>query len=1141
MAASIRVTLRETVSGPVVGPVTTSQSRDDLRKGYEVVLESVDAASTYSWQLSYTPESTGGGSDPLEGSDSSAVFLAPEGSTSSTARFVVDHEGAYLIRLVVDAGLGTEDVEFVRLRYLTQFGDLKLVSAGERRDQTGVIPVDADPEGWSNDQNRNLQRLALLIRRLSTSGRALFVDSNRGRDSTSTPDDPDNLVSIPGWDPSNIEGTGMVTGAEAFADFSTITEAIAYALDAASRSEPAPSASEPYFVFVQPGLYVEDVQFRSNVHVIGLGVQPDIEEIQRFNAGSDLDVIAEKSVLIRTANSGGFTCEYTPSADPTTDRLILQNLYIENTANAISEPVLKHGGGMLFLRRCVIYQRGDDATQGPAYGSVTSDTALRPALAAEDTVFWSLADANDDRYAVELDAPKANWLFSRCTIFGLGSALKHNESLYGGGGDPEDSILELEDCKVSARGITGYALRSYGTFQHVVDTTLSPFDATKAFSIDPFGAGAGSKTGDVNVRLENSRVLGDVIFDVDGAAGTTSFVYGTTSLDGSLSFPNGAPTTLSEGAHAKTLHYDEDYTDPVTGSPVVPATSQLGVDSVQDAIDRLILSLFPLGSSPFLSLETAYNGLSTIDPPVAGAGLGARIPADDGPVEITESPAPAGPSISALDQTNYDGWLKVEGGVDVGGLVTDGLGSEISLDPNFMGTGPFLRLGRQVYSDDAGSTHRAINAATVLTGSAFNTNRYNLRMRTRDSPESSTDRLGRAILEGGMSIEPSGGGASPTAGSVFLEAGDYRNAAVGGLPGNVYAKPGTSDAGDPDGRFLLVCPSTATATTLQAANPFVGGVAGTAFFATPNGYVALTVGAGDSDATVAAAISDLEGLQGSVAGGGELVITTDLQGPNADVHYIGDDQGGALNTALGEFRVNSGATLTPGTYPDTVGLYCAGSGVLGVDGSILGVGTPSFTRLLVNSDYTLAAGISIVGVDSRSGPVQITLPNSAAAGATDGRLIFINDEAGAAGIGNEINIVVGSGFPHGLIDNTLATVVVFPPTTPGPVVIGSPDNGITLYCAGETITSDTFGINAAGSGYVVGEQVEVLGGTGLPMIVEVTATGGGGSVSSLDRLEPGNYSVAPASPVSTNSLTGSGTGLTLNVTFATVGSYYLTS
>ena len=261
MPASIRITLHQSPGGPVVGPILVDQSRDDLRKGYQVVLESVNVHTTYSWAISFKPESP-------DRTDSSAALLPPEGATSSVAKFNVDYEGAYLIRLVADAGLPTEDTKYLRLRFVTRFGNIKLVAAGERRDENGVIPMDATPEGWTNAQNQNLQLLLAQVRRHATSGRVLWVDANRGRNSANNVNDPANTYQVPGSDPADTADETTFT-AEAHGDFATVNEAIAYALGAAGRGEPAPSLTDPYFIRIKPGLYVEDVNFHPHIHLVG--------------------------------------------------------------------------------------------------------------------------------------------------------------------------------------------------------------------------------------------------------------------------------------------------------------------------------------------------------------------------------------------------------------------------------------------------------------------------------------------------------------------------------------------------------------------------------------------------------------------------------------------------------------------------------------------------------------------------------------------------------------------------------------------------------------------------------------------------------------------------------------------------------
>jgi hypothetical protein len=89
------------------------------------------------------------------------------------------------VRLVIDAGLDSEDTQYVRLRALTSSLGLKLVAAGERRDESGVIPVDADVAGWANEQNYNLQALeAAISYRTFTSAGAIAVGDAVGFDTT---------------------------------------------------------------------------------------------------------------------------------------------------------------------------------------------------------------------------------------------------------------------------------------------------------------------------------------------------------------------------------------------------------------------------------------------------------------------------------------------------------------------------------------------------------------------------------------------------------------------------------------------------------------------------------------------------------------------------------------------------------------------------------------------------------------------------------------------------------------------------------------------------------------------------------------------------------------------------------------------
>ena len=147
---------------PVIGA-----SRDDLRSGDVVAVNSVNAHTTYSWSIAYKPPG-------------SAASFSGSAANPSPGSFVVDAEGPYLVRLIADLGLPTESEEFVRLRFLTVFGDLQLVAAGEQYGGTVNVPVDAAFTGWADEQNYNLRTILGFVARVSASGRILYVDSNAG-------------------------------------------------------------------------------------------------------------------------------------------------------------------------------------------------------------------------------------------------------------------------------------------------------------------------------------------------------------------------------------------------------------------------------------------------------------------------------------------------------------------------------------------------------------------------------------------------------------------------------------------------------------------------------------------------------------------------------------------------------------------------------------------------------------------------------------------------------------------------------------------------------------------------------------------------------------------------------------------------
>ena len=302
-------------------------SRDDLVLGDQVSVQALDAATTYSWAITFAPEG------------STATF---SGSTSAVSPgfFTVDVEGPYLIRLIVDAGLATEDTQYVRLRYLTDFGQLSLVAAGERRDGTGIIPVDVDTEGWANEQNANLQTLKTFIKPLVSSGRVFYVDAN--------------------------------DGTQNYADYSTIQGAITAAVGE------GPTANEQWVVLVRPGTYVEDVSFASYVHVVGW-------------PGS-VDGLTSRSVVLEGVHTANWA----------TGSTLLANLHVENNADTTDAVITKAGNGVLRLFGTRVASNGADASQGPALAleggtlDATRSTFLLNTTLGSSLVAFSQTGANSE-------------------------------------------------------------------------------------------------------------------------------------------------------------------------------------------------------------------------------------------------------------------------------------------------------------------------------------------------------------------------------------------------------------------------------------------------------------------------------------------------------------------------------------------------------------------------------------------------------------------------------------------------------------------------------------------------------------------------------------------------------------------------
>jgi len=508
MAATIR-------SSIAAKPTITGASREDLRSGDVVTLEAPDPHTTYSWTLSFTP---------LDESDAPSAAVLSSTTGPGPITFTIDNEGSYLVRLVVDAGLGaTEDTQFVRLRYQTIFGNLRLVSAGERRDATGIIPIDASAEGWANDQNYNLLVLMGFTSKVSTSGRTFFVDANRGQDIANTPNDE--------------------TIAEGYGDYSTISAAIV----AANALVPAPSLSNPAVIKVHPGLYEENVAFASHVHVQGI-TTPSTDELDR-------------TVVVRTTGGGEHSAAITGAGE----FCYVGGLLLENATNNTSVVLRKTGAGALLLHRNTMVQNGNDASQGPVYshdgGSV---------LAKECRVI-SNNTTGPTRHAIEGDTTSTSMVWDDCDIVGPSGVDLAPSNL-------PSITAAFRRCRIDSAIVdaAAYTIRSNAdqlTLEYC-ELTISGGVSTRVVDIHP---DAGVHGTDIIVDLRWSRVDGGIFFDDTGVVGSTRLRKGASDY-GTITLPGGALTENSATVEGTSIFFDN------TASSISSETSQEAIDHLFSVI-----------------------------------------------------------------------------------------------------------------------------------------------------------------------------------------------------------------------------------------------------------------------------------------------------------------------------------------------------------------------------------------------------------------------------------------------------------------------------------------------------------------------------------------------------------------------------
>lgn len=323
----------------------TGLSRNDLSVGDKVYLRNVGdgyQSATHSWTLIYRPE---GSNAALIGSIAS----------SNPEYFLVDKEGSYLVRLVVNAGLAGEQTRFLRFRALTAFGGLHLIAAGERKNQTEAIPYDIDISGWTNDQNRNLLTILTFIKPLVSSGRVVFVDAN-----------------------DNTENYG---------DYSSVQEAIDFAV---SQN---PTAVAPYAVLVRAGTYNENLVLHPHIYLVGI---------------SGLSSRDGKKVVIQSLDATGFTT----SLPDVGDASHILNIHLMGSF-ATSNPLLvKSGLGKLHIHQSTLTQLSGNISQGASL-SITAGS-----VEITDSKIVQHDGGHDLNFAIVQSGLDSSLIAKRCYLIG---------------------------------------------------------------------------------------------------------------------------------------------------------------------------------------------------------------------------------------------------------------------------------------------------------------------------------------------------------------------------------------------------------------------------------------------------------------------------------------------------------------------------------------------------------------------------------------------------------------------------------------------------------------------------------------------------------------------------------------------------
>ena len=398
-------------------------SRDDLVIGDLVEVRSINTGS-YQWSIAFKPEG------------SAAVFSSTgteQAVTQNPGTFTVDVDGPYLIRLVLTDGTGTTE-QFVRLRALTAFADLKLVAAGERYD-TVSVPVDATFDGWADEQNFNLNTLLGLAKTVTSTGRVVYVDPEAG-------------------------------------DYTTIQSAIDYAVSQ------GPTSAAQWVVQVRPGIYQEDLTFAPYVHVFGWpgATRNDVVKVQCATVAGHTATLAGVGESLVLAN---LSLQQPPVATPVltlsgNGRLDLYESVAVGKVSISGAFRLTVIEGLINGNGAVPLDYAVEVGTGCAFTALRSEIAGQSGILAGDQSRIELDDSDIEvtgTYAINTRAEETLLLLAGIE----GGTIAANPSGAGAAGDMDLTVLysSVEDVSIDGQNVVGTATLRMGSTLHGTITAIN--------------------------------------------------------------------------------------------------------------------------------------------------------------------------------------------------------------------------------------------------------------------------------------------------------------------------------------------------------------------------------------------------------------------------------------------------------------------------------------------------------------------------------------------------------------------------------------------------------------------------------------------------------------------------------------------